>query len=70
MGGDTHEVTMPAARTYLAPALLAAADRAAAHTGQTRSELLRDALARELRDRGFWPPRATDDVQPRGSDAP
>jgi hypothetical protein len=46
----------PVVRARLSVAMLRAVDLAAAHTGQSRSEVVRHALLLDLSRRGLWPP--------------
>lgn len=53
---------LPTLKSRVAPALLDAVDRAAAHTGQSRSSLVREAVVLDLARRGLWPPKVQPDA--------
>jgi hypothetical protein len=49
--------TSPILQARVPEPMLAAVDTAAEYAGQSRSDILRQALETELRSRGVWPPR-------------
>ncbi len=47
-------------QTWLPAAMVEALDQARGATDQNRSSFIREALAMELRRRGYWPPKGVD----------